>query len=73
MTQNIDLEFVKDQVNRLADGMSVNKEALARNVKALCVETANWRAAHARQKPSPAKSAAQPPFSETFGEMFGDK
>ena len=48
--------------------MSVNRDAMARDVIALAEEVTNWRASFARAKATSADTSGG--FAQAFGEIF---
>ena len=72
MTPFETLRFLRDQAQRQLDGMTVNRDAFARDVLQLldAVEAARARAASRRSAAS--TSAPDGSFSKAFGNIFDD-
>lgn len=55
---NQDIESIIERANRMQDGMTVNRNAFARDVVKIAKELQNWRNAHARAEPENKKEEA---------------
>lgn len=66
--QHQDLESLIERADRILDGMTINRELFARDVKRLAAEVAQWRNAHARSAP---ETASDPGFASVFDDLFG--
>lgn len=63
-----DLDDLNQRTDRMLDGMSVNRQKLARDVREMSDELRRWRDAHARTKANGPKKDG---FEEAFGDLFG--
>ena len=68
MTTQVDPVEATTRARRALDDMSVNRDAMARDVIALTEEVTNWRAAFARAKATSADTSGG--FAQAFGEIF---
>ena len=66
-----DLDDLELRANRMSDGMVVNRDKFAREVRALIREVRNWRNAHERA-PSHAKAAPAEGFSSAINDLFSN-
>lgn len=64
-----DLYDLDQRADRMLDGMNVNREKLARDIKTLTHEVRNWRRAYERAKREGPKTG----FASVFEEMFGGR
>ena len=62
-----DLDDLELRANRMSDGMVVNRDKFAREVRALIREVRNWRNAHER-----APSHTENPHAGTINHIFTD-
>ena len=73
--QHQDLDSLNERADRVLNGMSINRELFARDVKRMAAERAKWRNAHARSEPENARSepenARSSQFSGAFDDLFG--
>lgn len=73
--QHQDLDSLNERADRVLNGMSINRELFARDVKRMAAELAKWRNAHARSEPENARSepenARSSQFSGAFDDLFG--
>ena len=74
----VDIEKAEEQALRALDGMSYNKDQMARNVVGMVAELRNWRLAFARMKnqttsDSPDMTKFSTAFNEIFGDVFGKR
>lgn len=63
-----DLDDLNERTDRMLDGMSVNRQKLARDVRAVSDELRRWRDAHARLKADGPKREG---FAGAFDDLFG--
>ena len=63
-----DLKSIEDRAQRMLDGMTVNREAFARDVLKLCAAA---RQVAAAKQPEAKPTAA--PFDGFFGDIFGGR
>lgn len=63
---HLDLDSITERANRQLDGMRVNHDTFARDVKTIADELRRWRDAHARRQAQPG------PERQTFGDSFAD-
>lgn len=68
MATIVDIDKAEEQAHRALDGMSYNKDQMARNVVGMAAELRNWRAAFERTKARRNDAS----FAETFDDLFGD-
>lgn len=61
--QHQDIDSLNERAERILDGMTVNRELFARDVKRMAAELAQWRNAHARME---ARSAGNSSFEDLF-------
>ena len=61
--QHQDLDSLNERADRVLNGMSINRELFARDVKRMAAELAKWRNAHARME---ARSARKSGFEDLF-------
>lgn len=66
--QHQDLDSLNERADRVLNGMSINRELFARDVKRMAAELAKWRNAHARSQPENARGSQ---FSGAFDDLFG--
>ena len=62
--QHQDLDSLNERADRVLNGMSINRELFARDVKRMAAELAKWRNAHARSEPENARSEPENARSE---------
>lgn len=67
--QHQDIDSLIERASRLADGMTINREAFARDAIALAKELRQWRNAHERAQP---QKGAEGGFAGAFGDLFKD-
>ena len=65
--QHQDLDSLNERADRILDGMTINRELFARDVKRMSAELAQWRNAHARTE----AARSNPGFGGAFDDMFG--
>lgn len=68
--QHPDIDSLTERVDRMLDGMAVNRELLARDVKRMATELAQWRNAHALSQPKEPSANSGGPFSSAFDDLF---
>lgn len=61
--QHQDIDSLNERAERMLDGMTVNRQLFARDVKRMAAELAQWRNAHARME---ARSAGKRGFEDLF-------
>lgn len=64
-----DLDDLDQRADRLLDGMSVHREKLARDLRAVTAELRRWREAHARTQTDGPKQAS---FADAFADLFAE-
>ena len=69
--QHKDIDSLTQRADRMLDGMTINREVFAKDVKRTAAELAQWRNAHARSEP--VKDYRKETFAGAFGDLFGDK
>lgn len=69
MATQVDLTAARSRATRALDGMTVNRDVMAREHIAMCDELQNWRSAFERMKRDKASSGSS--FKDAFDEMFG--
>ncbi len=67
MTTHQDLDTIDERALRSLDGMTLNRDAFARDVLLLTAELRNWRAAHARAE---TRSQSDSGFAGAFADIF---
>lgn len=67
--QHQDIDSLTERADRMLDGMVINRDLFAHDVKRMAAELAQWRNAHARSQPNKAATKAD---SDTFTSVFGD-
>lgn len=70
----VNIDEAEDRAKRALDGMSYNRDVMARDVVGMAAELRNWRAAFERlkAKETPKQAPDFQNFSEAFGDIFGD-
>ena len=63
--QHQDIDSLIERADRMLDGMAVNRDLFARDVKRMAAELVKWRDAHARSQPDN-------PHKQKFGDVFAD-
>lgn len=64
-----DLDDLELRANRMSDGMVVNRDKFAREVRALIREVRNWRNAHERA-PSHTENPHAGGYADTINHIF---
>lgn len=68
--QHQDINSLTERADRMLDGMTINREVFAKDVRRMAAELAQWRNSHER---TPPRKAADGTFAGAFGDLFGDK
>jgi hypothetical protein len=68
MTIIVDIDKAEERAQRSLDGMTYNRDQMARDVIGMAAELRNWRAAFERMK----TRSNDPGFSGVFKDVFGD-
>lgn len=66
-TEHPDLDSLEQRAARTLDGMTINRDLFARDVKRMSAELRQWRAAHARAE---ARTKTEPGFAGAFEDLF---
>ena len=70
MATIVDIEKAEEQAQRALDGMSYNKDQMARNVVGMAAELRNWRAAFERAKVRRNDTGFAGVFDDIYGDVF---
>ena len=65
--QHQDIDSLIERADRVLNGMTINRELFARDVKRMEAGLAQWRNAHARAEPDTARNSG---FAGAFGDLF---
>lgn len=68
--QHQDIDSLTQRADRMLDGMTINREVFAKDVKRISAELAQWRNSHERAAP---RKASDGTFAGAFGDLFGGK
>lgn len=69
MATIVDIEKAEERATRALDGMTYNRDQMARDVIGMAAELRNWRAAFERAKTS-RKGGEK--FSDFYRDLFGE-
>ena len=67
--QHQDIDSLTERADRMLDGMTIDRQVFARDVKRMAAELAQWRNTHASKEP---QKAAEGGFAGAFGDLFKD-
>lgn len=65
--QHQDLDSLIERADRFLDGMTINRELFARDVKRMAAELTKWRDAHTRSQP---ENLRKQKFGGAFDDLF---
>lgn len=74
--QHRDINSLIERADRMLDGMAVNRDLFARDVKRMAAELVKWRDAHVRSQPEnlrKTESGGDPgvgQFTSAFNDLF---
>jgi len=76
MATIVDIDKAEERAQRALDGMTYNRDQMARDVVSMAAELRNWRAAFERAKTRKAAAADDGTgfgsFAGAFDDIFGD-
>lgn len=65
--QHQDIDSLNERADRILDGMTINRQVFARDVKRMAAELTRWRNAHTLTRPQKPGGAS---FADTFNGLF---
>lgn len=68
MATIVDIDKAEERAQRALDGMTYNRDQMARDTLGMAAELRNWRRAFERMK----TRSNDPGFSGVFKDLFGD-
>lgn len=68
MATIVDIDKAEERAQRALDGMTYNRDQMARDTLGMAAELRNWRKAFERAK----TRSSEPGFTGVFNDLFGD-